>query len=140
MDGCRTLLTALTAMCATSAVLATEVAICTDQGRAVLELADEQSPQNVANFLRYVDMGFYTGTVFHRAVPDFVVQGGGYDRQLTLRSTLEPVSNESVNGLRNTRGTVAAARTDDPNSATAQFFVNLGDNAQLDAGSEPGFT
>ena len=73
-------------------------------------------------------MGYYSGTVFHRVVPGFVVQGGGVDRQLRARSTLPAVANESRNGLRNTRGTVAAARTDDPDSARAQFFVNLEDN------------
>jgi cyclophilin family peptidyl-prolyl cis-trans isomerase len=94
----------------------------------------------VANFLRYVDAGFYSGTVFHRAVPTFVVQGGGVDRQLRLRSTSAPVANESDNGLRNARGTIAAARTEDPGSATAQFFVNLDDNRPLDGGREPGYT
>jgi cyclophilin family peptidyl-prolyl cis-trans isomerase len=85
-------------------------------------------------------MGFYSGTVFHRVVPGFVVQGGGFDRQLRLRTTLGPVANESKNGISNARGTVAAARTDDPNSATAQFFVNLEDNTPLDAGSDAGYT
>ena len=106
----------------------------------MLELADEQAPLHVANFLRYVDMGFYSGTVFHRVVAGFVVQGGGVDRQLRPRTTLGPVANESANGISNARGTVAAARTQDPNSATAQFFVNLEDNPPLDAGSEPGYT
>jgi len=136
----RTLPAALLSLLAGNAVEATEVAVCTDQGRAVIELADEQAPLHVANFLRYVDMGFYSGTVFHRVVPDFVVQGGGFDRQLRLRTTLGPVANESENGISNARGTVAAARTEDPNSATAQFFVNLEDNTPLDAGSEPGYT
>jgi cyclophilin family peptidyl-prolyl cis-trans isomerase len=139
MLSCRGLLGALAAVAATGAA-ATEVAICTEQGRAVLELADEQSPRQVANFLSYVDMGFYSGTVFHRVVPGFVVQGGGVDRQLRPRSTLPPVANESANGISNARGTVAAARTQDPDSATAQFFVNLEDNTQLDAGREPGYT
>ena len=131
----------LAATLLTTGARATEVAVCTDQGRAVLELADEASPQNVANFLSYVDMGYYTGTVFHRVLPGVVVQGGGVDRQLRARDTLPPVMNESSNGLRNTRGTVAFARTDDPNSARAQFFVNLNDNTDLDgSGREPGFT
>lgn len=121
-------------------VQATEVAVCTDRGRAVLELADEQAPLHVANFLRYVDMGFYSGTVFHRVVPGFVVQGGGIDRSLNPRTTLEPVTNESANGLRNVRGSVAAARLEDPDTARAQFFVNLSDNESLDAGRRPGFT
>ena len=120
---------------------ATEVAVCTDQGRAVLELADDAAPAQAANFLRYVDMGYYSGTVFHRVVPEFIVQGGGLDHQLRLRATLPPVANESRNGLRNTRGTVAAARTEDPDSARSQFFVNLADNTALDgSGREPGYT
>jgi cyclophilin family peptidyl-prolyl cis-trans isomerase len=131
---------ALALLCAGNAVSATEVAICTDRGRAVIELADEAAPQQVANFLRYVDMGFYAGTVFHRVQPGFFVQGGGANRELEMRSTLPPVPNESSNGLRNTRGSVAAARTDDPDSARSQFFVNLADNTQLDGGREPGYT
>jgi cyclophilin family peptidyl-prolyl cis-trans isomerase len=119
---------------------ATEVAVCTDNGRAVIELADEAAPQHVASFLRYVDMGYYSGTVFHRAQSGLFVQGGGLDRELRVRSTLPPVANESSNGLRNTRGSVAAARTEDPDSARSQFFVNLDDNTQLDGGREPGYT
>lgn len=119
---------------------ATEVAICTDRGRAVLELADELAPLQVANFLRYVDAGHYTGTVFHRAVPSFVVQGGGVDRRLRPRPIFQPVPNESRNGIANARGTVAAARAQDPNSANAQFFVNLEDNTSLDAGRDAGYT
>lgn len=133
-------LAAVLAACGASSVGATEVAVCTDRGRAVLELADEEAPQHVANFLRYVDMGFYSGTVFHRVQADFVVQGGGLDRELKPRSTLPPVANESRNGLDNERGTVAAARTQDPDSARAQFFVNLVDNTALDAGRDPGYT
>lgn len=133
-------LAALLAACGAHSVQATEVAVCTDRGRAVLELADEEAPQHVANFLRYVDMGFYSGTVFHRVQADFVVQGGGLDRELKLRSTLPPVANESRNGLRNERGTVAAARTEDPDSARSQFFVNLVDNTSLDAGRDAGYT
>jgi peptidyl-prolyl cis-trans isomerase A (cyclophilin A) len=131
----------LSALLSANALHATEVAICTDNGRAVLELADEAAPLNVANFLRYVDMGYYSGTVFHRVIPGFIVQGGGVDRELRVRPTLAPVANESSNGLENDRGTVAAARTDDPDSAQAQFFVNIGDNTRLDGGSrEAGYT
>ncbi len=136
----RTPWAALLSLLAVGTVEATEVAVCTDRGRAVLELADEQAPLHVANFLRYVDMGFYSGTVFHRVVRGGIVQGGGLDRQLRARSTLSPVANESQNGLRNTRGSVAAARTADPDSASAQFFVNLADNPALDGGREPGYT
>jgi cyclophilin family peptidyl-prolyl cis-trans isomerase len=137
--GCRLPL-ALVGLLTAGALQATEVAVCTERGRAVLELADEASPLQVANFLRYVDTGFYTGTVFHRVVPGFVVQGGGIDRQLHARATLAPVANESGNGLTNARGTVAAARLRDPDSATAQFFVNLEDNPALDSGRDAGYT
>jgi cyclophilin family peptidyl-prolyl cis-trans isomerase len=123
-----------------SAAYATDVAVCTDRGRFVIELADAQSPKHVENFLRYVDMAYYSGTVFHRVVAGFVVQGGGFDRELRGRPSLPPVENESRNGLSNLRGTVAAARTQDPNSATSQFFVNLEDNARLDAGADVGYT
>jgi cyclophilin family peptidyl-prolyl cis-trans isomerase len=132
---------ALGVLCAANSLHATEVAICTDEGRAVLELADEAAPQQVANFLRYVDMGYYSGTVFHRVQSGLFVQGGGLDRELRARSTLPPVPNESSNGLHNTRGTVAAARTDDPDSARSQFFVNLADNTEeLEGGRGPGYT
>jgi cyclophilin family peptidyl-prolyl cis-trans isomerase len=141
MNDCLRALAALGAVCGAGMLEATEVAVCTDNGRAVLELADEAAPQHVANFLRYVDMGYYTGTVFHRVQPGLFVQGGGHDRELRSRSTLPPVPNESSNGLHNTRGTVAAARTDDPDSARSQFFVNLADNTQqLDGGRDPGYT
>ena len=134
-------LVALSALLCIQALHATEVAVCTDRGRAVLELADEAAPLQVANFLRYVDMGYYSGTVFHRAMRGFVVQGGGFDRQLRMRSTLPAVANESSNGVRNTRGTVAAARLAEPDSARSQFFVNLADNVTLDGnGREPGYT
>lgn len=127
--------------CALAAPLhAIEVAVCTDRGRAVLELADELAPLHVANFLRYVDAGHYTGTVFHRAIPSFVVQGGGVDRRLRPRPTFPPVRNEATNGIANARGTVAAARAQDPDSANAQFFVNLEDNTQLDSGRNAGYT
>ncbi|HEY9182007.1 MAG TPA: peptidylprolyl isomerase, partial [Gammaproteobacteria bacterium] len=138
--GCR-LGIVLGGLLAAGALHATEVAVCTDRGRAVIELADDAAPLQVANFLGYVDSGFYSGTVFHRAISGFVVQGGGVDRQLRPRATREPVANESRDGISNTRGTVAAARLgDDPDSATAQFFVNLADNVQLDADRDLGFT
>jgi cyclophilin family peptidyl-prolyl cis-trans isomerase len=122
----------LAAAAAAGAANATDVAVCTDRGRFVIELADEQSPKHVANFLSYVDMAYYSGTVFHRVVDGFVVQGGGFDRELRGRPTLPSVENESRNGLSNERGTIAMARTSDPNSASAQFFINLVDNGRLD--------
>ncbi len=140
MNDCLRALVALGGLCGAGLLQATEVAVCTDNGRAVLELADEAAPQQVASFLRYVDMGYYSGTVFHRVQAGLFVQGGGLDRELRVRSTLPPVANESSNGLRNTRGSVAAARTEDPDSARSQFFVNLADNTQLDGGREPGYT
>ena len=128
----------LVALLGAHAANATDVAVCTDRGRFVIELADAEAPKHVENFLRYVDMAYYSGTVFHRVVSGFVVQGGGYDRDLRGRPTLPPVANESHNGLHNVRDSVAAARTQDPDSATAQFYVNLKDNTQLDAGTEAG--
>src|SRR5688572_11367313 len=140
MKDCLRALLALGAACSPGLVHATEVAVCTDSGRAVIELADEAAPQHVANFLRYVDMSYFSGTVFHRVQSGLFVQGGGMDRELRARSTLPPVPNESANGLSNTRGSVAAARTEDPDSARSQFFVNLDDNTQLDGGREAGYT
>ncbi len=131
------LLAAVAALLACAAQ-ATEVAVCTDHGRFVIDLADREAPRQVENFLRYVDMAFYSGTVFHRVIPGLVVQGGGADRKLHARPTLPPVANESGNGLRNARGTVAAARGEGADTATSQFFVNLKDNADFDRG--PGYT
>src|SRR5690348_6649670 len=95
----RSVLFSLSALTTGGVAHATDVAVCTDRGRAVIELADTQAPQHVANFLKYVDMGYYSGMVFHRVKPGFVVQGGGVDRQLRSRPTLPPVPNESNNGL-----------------------------------------
>ncbi len=134
----RLLPAAVAALLAFGAARATEVAVCTDHGRFVIDLADREAPKHVENFLRYVDMGFYSGTVIHRVLPGFVVQGGGLDRKLLRRPPLPPVANESSNGLRNQRGTVAAARGEGPDSATSQFFVNLTDNPELDRA--PGYT
>jgi peptidyl-prolyl cis-trans isomerase B (cyclophilin B) len=134
----RLLLAAVAALLADGAVRATEVAVCTDQGRFVIELADREAPKQVENFLRYVDAGFYSGTAIHRVIPGLVVQGGGADRTLRPRSTLPPVANESGNGLRNERGTVAAARGEGADTATSQFFVNLANNADFDR--PPGYT
>jgi peptidyl-prolyl cis-trans isomerase A (cyclophilin A) len=134
-------LLAALAACVLPAARATDVAMCTDLGRVTIELFDERAPQHVANFLRYIDEGFYVGTVFHRVIPNFMIQGGGHDRDLGRRPTGDPVPNESANGISNARGTLAAARTDDPDSATSQFFINLVDNDGLDGtASEPGYT
>jgi cyclophilin family peptidyl-prolyl cis-trans isomerase len=120
---------------------ATDIAICTDFGRVAIELFDEQAPQHVANFLHYMDDGYYVGTIFHRVIAGFMIQGGGHDRDLRGRPPGAPIPNESANGISNERGTLAAARTDDPDSATSQFFINLADNPGLDAtAATPGYT
>jgi cyclophilin family peptidyl-prolyl cis-trans isomerase len=109
------------------------VRVITSLGEFVIELDPEDAPVTVENFLQYVNEDFYDGTIFHRVVADFVLQGGGMGPDLVEKETRDPIANESNNGLSNLRATVAMARTDDPNSATAQFYVNLVDNAELDA-------
>ena len=104
----------------------------TSHGGFTVELYDEDAPQTVENFLRYVDDGFFDGTIFHRIVPGFVIQGGGLTADFVQKKTRPPIKNEATNGERNERGTLSMARTDDINSATSQFFVNLADNDFLD--------
>jgi peptidyl-prolyl cis-trans isomerase B (cyclophilin B) len=110
----------------------TNVVIETSLGSFTIELDAEHAPKSVENFLRYVDDHHYDGTVMHRVIEGFMVQGGGYDESYQKKPTREPVENEGHNGLRNVRGTVAMARTNEPHSATAQFFVNVADNGFLD--------
>ena len=100
----------------------------TNQGNFKIELYPEKAPRTVSNFLYYVDNGFYKETIFHRVISNFMIQGGGFTREIIEKKTQPPIINESNNGLVNSAGTVAMARTNDPNSATAQFFVNLIDN------------
>ncbi|MCO5763059.1 MAG: peptidylprolyl isomerase [Chromatiaceae bacterium] len=109
-----------------------QVTLQTNKGLIVIELYPDQAPQSVANFLAYVDAGFYDGTIFHRVIPDFMIQGGGFTADLEKKATRAPIPNEADNGLKNERGTLAMARTNDPHSATAQFFINHKDNAFLD--------
>ena len=104
----------------------------TSHGSFTVELLATEAPQTVENFLRYVDESFFDGTVFHRIVPGFVIQGGGLTADLRPKATRKPVQNEAHNGLKNLRGTLSMARTNDIHSATSQFFVNLADNAFLD--------
>lgn len=104
----------------------------TSLGSVVIELNAEQAPKTVANFLSYVDSGFYDGTIFHRVIPNFMAQGGGFTPDMQQKRTQAPIANEANNGLKNQRGTLAMARTSDPHSATAQFFINFVDNAFLD--------
>jgi peptidyl-prolyl cis-trans isomerase A (cyclophilin A) len=111
------------------------VMLSTSLGDVTLELFAQDAPITVENFLAYVDAGFYDGTVFHRVIPGFMVQGGGMDADLKAKTTRKPIKNEADNGMRNARGSVAMARTSDVNSATAQFFINLSDNAFLDHGA-----
>lgn len=112
----------------------------TNHGDIRIELYQAQAPETVANFLAYVRSGFYDGTVFHRVIPGFVIQGGGFNTELARKKTREPIVNESDNGLDNERGTLSMARTNDPDSATSQFFINLDDNPPLNArGGRPGY-
>jgi cyclophilin family peptidyl-prolyl cis-trans isomerase len=108
------------------------VKLRTNAGEILVELYPEASPETVENFLAYVDSGFYAGTIFHRVIPNFMVQGGGFTAEMIEKPTREPVVNESRNHLHNERGTLAMARTDDPDSATAQFFINVRANLRLD--------
>ncbi len=104
----------------------------TTAGPVTVELFEDKAPQTVANFLQYVDSGFYNGTLFHRVIKNFMIQGGGFDKDGQRKATRSPIQNEADNGLSNRRGTLAMARTGNPHSATAQFFINLVDNRNLD--------
>ena len=108
------------------------VEVATNHGTFVIQLDAAKAPNTVKNFLEYVDAKHYDNTIFHRVISTFMVQGGGYDMNYEKKPTKAPIKNEANNGLKNTRGTVAMARTGDPHSATAQFFVNVVDNAFLD--------
>ncbi len=116
----------------------THVVLDTNKGVIEIALYNATAPQTVSNFLRYVDEGFYDGTIFHRVIPGFVIQGGGYTAEGVKKGTHAPIALEA--GDKNLRGTIAMARTTDPNSATSQFFINLKDNSQLDpAPGNPGY-
>jgi len=115
-----------------SAAEATKVKLQTSMGDIVLELDAKKAPKTVANFLRYTKSGHYNGTVFHRVINNFMVQGGGLDAKMNKRPSQEPIQNEADNGLKNVPGSVAMARTGDPHSATAQFFINVNNNRSLD--------
>ncbi|UGQ48142.1 peptidylprolyl isomerase [Massilia endophytica] len=127
-------LTFLGAMLLSGAALAAnmpQVSIKTTEGEIILELDDEKAPKTVANFLAYVKSGFYKGTIFHRVIDGFMIQTGGYTKDLKGKPTRPPVKSESQNGLRNEPYTVAMARTDNPDSATSQFFINVANNEGL---------
>ena len=104
----------------------------TSLGDFTIELLEKEAPVTVENFLQYVDSSFFDGTIFHRVIPGFVIQGGGFAEDMTQKRTNAPIKNEADNGLKNLRGTLSMARTNDINSATSQFFVNLKDNDFLD--------
>ena len=114
------------------------VEVVTNLGTFVIQLDPAKAPGSVKNFLAYVDAKHYDGTVFHRVIPTFMIQGGGFDAQLEKKPVQAPIQNEADNGLKNTRGTVAMARTNEPHSATSQFFVNVVDSAFLDHTAKAG--
>ena len=117
-----------------------QVSLKTDLGTIVIELYPKEAPITVANFLAYVDSKFYDGTIFHRVIPGFVVQGGGMNFEFAGKATRDPIKNESNNGLKNDYKTLSMARTNDPDSATSQFFINLRANPSLDAKeNKPGY-
>ena len=107
------------------------VEIKTNKGSIIVELNQDKAPNTVANFVKYANDGFYTGTVFHRVISGFMIQGGGLDKNLNEKETRAPIKNEADNGLANNIGTIAMARTNDPHSASSQFFINVANNAFL---------
>lgn len=123
---------AVLGLASTTIIADTQVRLDTSMGPITLELADKQAPKSVENFLTYVRDGFYNGTIFHRVIDGFMIQGGGFTADFQQKPTRAPIPNEADNGLKNRRGAVAMARTGDPNSATAQFFINVKDNTFLD--------
>jgi peptidyl-prolyl cis-trans isomerase A (cyclophilin A) len=133
--------TALLALFVHLQAQAERVQLNTSLGAIELELDAEKAPATVANFIGYVKNGHYDGLIFHRVIPGFMIQGGGMDAEMAPRATGAPVRNESANGLSNLRGTIAMARTRDPDSATSQFFINTVDNQRLDGmPGRPGYT
>ena len=122
-----------------AAATAVKVDLKTNMGDIVLELYPDKAPKTVDNFLKYVKEGHYNGTIFHRVIDGFMIQGGGYDKKLAERPTHAPVENEAKNGLKNANYTIAMARTAAPHSATAQFFINVNDNEPLDYPSRDGW-
>jgi len=117
------------------------VKLQTTMGDIVIELNEEAAPVTVRNFLDYVEDGFFNGKIFHRVIPNFMIQGGGFTAEMTQDKTCDPIANEANNGLKNERGTIAMARTSNPDSATAQFFINHTDNDFLNyaGGANPGY-
>lgn len=118
---------------------APHVALKTSMGEIVLELDQQKAPKSVANFLQYVKSGYYKGTVFHRVIDGFMIQGGGFDKNMKQKATKPAIQNEAQNGLQNVTYSIAMARTGDPHSATSQFFINVGNNGALDYPGRDGY-
>lgn len=116
-----------------------QVELATNKGTIVVELYQDKAPKSVENFLQYVKDGFYSGTVFHRVIDGFMIQGGGFDVKMKQKPTRAPIQNEARNGLKNDVGTLSMARTNDPDSATAQFFINLVNNTGLNYPAPDGY-
>ncbi len=137
----KTLSMGLALAIASSSIFAnTNMQIKTNMGNIDIELYDDKAPVSVKNFESYVKSNFYSGTIFHRVIPGFMIQGGGFDSTMKEKPTQASIKNEANNGLKNTRGTLAMARTNAPNSATSQFFINVADNAFLNqAPMNPGY-
>lgn len=128
----RSLLLGVLCLCVSHVSAVELVQFETSEGDFTVELYEDKAPKTVKNFLRYVNEGFYENTIFHRVISRFMIQGGGFTRNLEKKDTHAPIANEAANGLRNQTGYIAMARTQDPNSATAQFYINLVDNQSLD--------
>ena len=126
------LLAAIISAASFAAHAETRAVIETDLGNIELSLDEQKAPKTVANFVNYANKGFYNGTIFHRVIDGFMIQGGGFTPDMLQKSTDAPIANEAANGLKNTVGTIAMARTSDPHSATSQFFINVADNMPLD--------
>jgi peptidyl-prolyl cis-trans isomerase B (cyclophilin B) len=113
-----------------------KIALVTNHGEIILALDEEKAPETVKNFLEYANNGHYNNTIFHRVIDGFMIQGGGFDSDMNQKTTHDPIKNEANNGLKNSTGSIAMARTSDPHSATAQFFINTTDNAFLNFTAE----
>ncbi len=135
------LLVLLSTLCLALPALAAnpQVELKTNQGVIVLELDAEKAPKTVENFLQYVKDGFYNGTIFHRVIDNFMIQGGGFTAEMKQKDTRAQIPNEAKNGLKNVTGSLAMARTSNPHSASAQFFINLKDNSFLDNPGQDGW-
>ena len=136
-----TLLLCLTAVFSQSILAndAPRILLKTNHGNIVLELNTKDAPLSTSNFIKYVEDGYYDGTIFHRVISNFMIQGGGFTKDFEKKPTRAPIKNESNNNLKNVRGTIAMARTNDPHSASAQFFINVVNNASLNYGARGGW-